>query len=280
MQGQNALEIHGNDHSTGVDPRSVLPHRDGGSADRASVVRLPSQTATESAAFISIIERAARDPSVEIEKFERLMLMKERVDAQQARMAFNEAVALAKGEFGPIVKNRTVDFTSQKGRTNYRHEDFAGIASVVDPILKRHGLSYRFRSAQNGNKLSVTCILSHQQGHAEETSLETAEDHSGNKNATQALGSAATYLQRYTLKLALGLASAHDDDGRAAGGVDTSTITDEQAEQIKEALEASGGQLPRFCAYYKLDKLTDLPAAKFDSAMQAIEASAKKRSVQ
>lgn len=227
-----------------------------------------------------MIERAARDQSVDIEKFERLMLMKERVERQHAIMAFNDAVAKAKGEFGPITKNRSVDYTSQKGRTSYRHEDFAGIAAVVDPVLKRNGLAYRFRSTQNGNKLSVTCILSHVRGHSEETSLEAAEDHSGNKNAIQAIGSATTYLQRYTLKLALGLASAHDDDARAAGGEDTSTITEEQAEQIKEAIDRTGAELGRFCEYYKLQKLTDLPASKFDSAMKAIEASAKKRGVQ
>lgn len=105
-------------------------------------------------------------------------------------------------------------------------------------------------------------------GHSEETSLEAPEDHSGNKNNIQAIGSAATYLQRYTLKLALGLASAHDDDAKLATA--GATITEDQAEQIKAALDETGGQLPRFCAYWKLDKLTDLAADKFNDAMGSI----------
>lgn len=274
MQGHNAVvETHGNDGDRGVDPGGLAHDGRGGGAVGVAI-------ASESAALISMIERAARDASVDIEKFERLMEMKERVERRAAVRAFNDAISAAKGEIGPIVKNRTVDYTSQKGRTNYRHEDFAAVAAAVDPILTRHGLAYRFRSAQNGQRLTVTCIVSHVSGHSEETTLEAAEDHSGNKNAIQAIGSATTYLQRYTLKLALGLASSQDDDGRASGGADTTTITDEQAEQIKEALDRTGADLPRFCAYYKLEKLTDLPSSKFAQAVQAIEASAKKRGVQ
>lgn len=273
MTSNAVVETTGNSHHNGVGAGAVVSHGAGGGATGTPVV-------SESAALISMIERAARDTSVDIEKFERLMLMKERVERQHAIMAFNDAVAKAKGEFGPIAKNREVDYTSPKGRTNYKHEDFAGIAAVVDKVLKQNGLAYRFRSAQNGNKLSVTCILSHVRGHSEETTLEAAEDHSGNKNAIQAIGSATTYLQRYTLKLALGLASSHDDDARAAGGNNTETITEDQAEQIKEAIDRTGAELGRFCAYYKLEKLTDLPVSKFASALQAIEVSAKKRSVQ
>lgn len=226
-------------------------------------------------ALISILERAARDPSVDIDKFERLALMKERMEAQEAKRAFNAAMARAKGRIPPILKNRTVDFTSQKGRTNYRHEDLSEIARTVDPILQEDGLSYRFRSRQDGNRLIVTCIITHALGYSEETELAAPEDHSGNKNAIQAIGSVATYLQRYTLKLALGLASSVDDDGKAAGTA--ATITDEQAEQIKQALEETGGQISRFAEYFKLEKLTDLPADKFEAAMKAIQNSAKRR---
>lgn len=213
-------------------------------------------------AIISMIERAARDPSVDIDKFERLMAMKERADRQSALRAFNEAVAAAKGEIGPIIKNRTVDFTSQKGRTNYRHEDFAAVASAVDPVLTKHGLAYRFRSAQSAGKLTVTCILSHVMGHAEETTLESGEDHSGNKNATQAIGSAATYLQRYTLKLALGLASAHDDDGQKASGV----ITGEQAEELAKLITDTKTDIAKFLEIGGVESLSDIPAAQFQKA--------------
>lgn len=193
----------------------------------------------EAVSFLAMIERAARDPAVDVDKFERLMLMKERVEANTALKAFNRAVALAKGEIPPIIKTCEVDFSTGRGRTQYRFEDFASIARLVDPVLQKYGLTYRFKSQQHGNILRVACVLTHEDGHSEETVLESAEDHSGNKNAIQAIGSAATYLQRYTLKLALGLASARDDDAQAISRIEVSAEPRANVDELMEAGRAA-----------------------------------------
>lgn len=151
-----------------------------------------------------------------IETIEKLMSLQERWEANNARKAFDMAISAAKSEIRPIVKNAEVDFTSNKGRTNYKHETLDGIAQQIDPVLSQHGLSYRFRSKQESGQLHVTCIIAHRDGYSEETTLSGPPDQSGSKNAYQAVGSAATYLQRYTLKLALGLSAAKDDDGQSA----------------------------------------------------------------
>jgi len=155
-----------------------------------------------------------------LEMIERLMTLQERWQSNQARLAFNAALAAARAEIPPIVKNRRVHFKGKDGKadTDYRHEDLSGIAEVVDPILGRHGLSYRFRTdAQVDRPVVVTCVLSHRDGHSEENSLVGPRDGSGNKNPLQQIASAVTYLSRYTLKAALGLSVAEvDDDGQAA----------------------------------------------------------------
>jgi hypothetical protein len=194
--------------------------------------------------ILSMIERASRDPSVDIEKFERLMAMKERLEDRRAKQAFDNAIALAKGEIPPIVKNRQVDFSTGKGRTAYRYEDFSAVASAVDPVLARHGLSYRFRSEQQGNRLRVTCRLSHADGYGEETSLEAANDESGNKNALQSVGSAATYLQRYSLKLALGLAASNDDDDGQA--TSSPTIDADELAFLEQSLRETASDVAKF----------------------------------
>lgn len=151
----------------------------------------------------------------DIEKLEKLMELQERWEKNQARKAFDAAISAAKPKIKPILKNREVDFTSARGRTNYVYEDFAQVAVQVDPVLAEHGLSYRFRSKQEDKLMTLVCVVSHRDGHFEETTLCAANDESGNKNSIQAVGSVATYLQRYTLKLALGLAAAKDDDARS-----------------------------------------------------------------
>lgn len=149
-----------------------------------------------------------------IEMVSKLIDLQERMEKTQGRKAFDIAVSEAKGEIPPIVKGKDVNFN----QTSYSHETLGAIAAVVDPILNKYGLSYRYRAAQHdGGRISVTCVLSHRDGYSEETTLTAGADDSGKKNSIQAIGSTTTYLQRYTLKLALGLATQdRDDDGASS----------------------------------------------------------------
>lgn len=154
-----------------------------------------------------------------LEMVEKLMDLQERHQRNEAVRAFNNAMADAKRDMPLIQKNRKVDFTNKAGeRTLYDYEDLAGILAVVDPILGQHGLSVRFRTRNEANMpIVVTCVISHRDGYSEENTLSGPRDDSGKKNQLQQMGSTITYLQRYTLKAALGLASARDDDGVSGG---------------------------------------------------------------
>jgi len=195
-----------------------------------------------------------------IDVLAKLMDLSERWEANQARKAFDEAISLAKAEIKPILKR-------QKGHTG-KYEDLADIATEVDPILAKHGLSYRYRARQD-EKVHVTCVVSHKAGHAEETPL-SAKPYTGpGRNEIQAIGSALTYLQRYSLKLALGLSATKDDDGKAAG-IAVATITQEQADKLAELIEANGKDRKQFLAFAGVEKLTDIAADKYQDAINAI----------
>lgn len=208
-----------------------------------------------------------------IETLTKLMDLQERWEKNQARKAFDEAMAEAKSEIPVILKNRKVDFTSQKGRTNYRHEDLAEIARTVDPILAKYGLSYRFRTKTDVGSVSVTCIVSHRDGYSEENSLSAGHDQSGNKNSIQAVGSTITYLQRYTLKASLGIAASDDDDGRASGNAvaDNSLINQEQAEVIRKLIDETGTDIARFCNYMNVEAVPDIPLGQYQRAVIMLE---------
>lgn len=226
--------------------------------------RLPVQS--EHSAVLSMIERVARDPSVDIDKMTTLMQWRKDMMAEQKRAEFDEAIAAAKGEIPPIVRNA-------KGHNDKRYADFAAIAVVVDPILSRHGLHYRFRTNQN-DRISVTCILSHKAGHSEETTLSGPADATGNKNAIQAIGSTQTYLQRYTLISMLGLAASNDDDGKASAG--KPTITAEQAAELRKILQANNKDEAKFLKWAKADRIEDIPADQHDACVSAANYKAAK----
>lgn len=225
---------------------------------------VPQSSRMEIITPLTMIDKAISSGSP-VEVLEKLFALQERYEANQARKDFNNAISDAKAEIKPIIKNRKVDFTSQKGRTNYEYEDLAEIARQIDPILAKHGLSYRHRSAQDGGKLSVTCIISHRGGYFEETTLTASDDKSGNKNDIQAIGSTATFLQRYTLKLALGLAATKDDDARTVtvGG----PITDAQVDEIIALADRVGADKAKFCEWLKVPSLADIPQSQFKRAI-------------
>lgn len=206
-----------------------------------------------------------------IEMYREAVQLAKELDAIAARKAFDGAMADAKAKIPRIRKNRLVDFTSPKGRTNYRHEDLGEIAQTVDPILGAHGLSYRYRvSSQPGQPISVTCIISHRAGHAEETTLTSGRDDGPGRNNIQQIGSTLTYLQRYTLKAALGLAVTNDDDGQAAGNGDADKITMEQVEQIIAKCDEVAADKEALCRYFRVEGIADIAARDFDRVIAAL----------
>lgn len=214
---------------------------------------------------MDLLERAVSS-GADLEVVEKMMGLSERWEANQARKAFDEAIAAAKAEITPVARNR-------EGHNQKRYADFAAIASMVDPIISKFGLSYRFRTTQS-DKISVTCVLSHKAGHFEETTLSGPADTTGNKNAIQAIGSTLTYLQRYSLVQALGLAATDDDDGKAAAPVER--ITQQQADDLNDLLEANGKDRAKFLRWAKVSRLEDIPAANLQSCIDAANYKADK----
>jgi hypothetical protein len=261
----------------------TTPRDDGGKGDERSAHSPPKQSelvpaeeahtpppsagAPPSDPILLMIANAARDPAVDIEKFERLMALRERVSQADARRAFYAAMAKAKGEFGPILKTRVVDFehSDGQGRTNYRYEELADIGAVVDPVLSKHGLSYRHKSSQDGAKIKVTCILSHEAGFSEETSLEGVEDKSGKKNPNQSIASTVTYLQRYTLKEALGLGAARDDDG-AGGAPEDPVIEPDDVVYIETLIRDTESNLAIFLETIGAPSIPEMRMSQFKRA--------------
>lgn len=222
---------------------------------------------------MSMIERAV-EKGADVGIIEKLMELAERHDRNLGRRAFDQAIASAKAEFPEIRKNKTVDFSTAKGRTHYRHEDMAEISRAVDPVLSRYGLSYRYRTQQDGRSVTVTCILSHKDGYSEETTLSSAADESGNKNHLQAVGSAATYLQRYTLKMALGLAATEDDDGRRA---DAAKLIDaDQFQVLQDLIEEASADVPKLLKFLGAETLEEMTVTQFSTAVSALRKKAKK----
>jgi len=207
-----------------------------------------------------------------IEKF---MDLRERWEKNEARKSYNEAMAKFKANPPEIDKNKHVKFQTLKGTTEYNHADLFNVTDKISSELSKYGLSASWTTAQGDKAISVTCKISHVKGHHEETTLSSSPDDSGGKNSIQAIGSAVTYLQRYTLLALTGLATREqDNDGKTE---DVKYISDKQKSTIIDmfnSIDLTEIQKANFFKYMGVEKddFDKIKEADFAKAMNTLKA--------
>lgn len=211
--------------------------------------------------------QVALQKGADMPTLERLIALQERMEANDARKAYVVAMSAFKTIPQTIAKNKLVSFTTAKGETHYMHATLDHICEVIGPSMAKNGLSHRWVVDQaEGGMIRVTCMVTHVLGHTESVTLVAGADQSGNKNNIQAVGSTVTYLQRYTLLSALGLATGgEDDDG--AGSEPIQTITTEQVADIRKqiaelTIDEAGAKLyeEKLCKTFKVGSLEEVRA--------------------
>lgn len=226
----------------------------------------------------------ALERGMPMDVIERLMKMKEELDAKEARKAYIAAMANFKKNDIVIEKNKQVGFESRRtgGKTSYKHATLDTVTSAVNKLLGENGLSYEWVPEQEGNMVKVTCIVTHIGGHSERFSLKAPPDDSGQKNGIQMVGSTISYLQRYLLLGALGLATSDmDNDGRGeeldeADSVAEKPIDEAQVANIFRLLEESQSDMAGFCAWLDVPAVEDIKGKDYYRASSALEDEVKK----
>lgn len=180
-----------------------------------AVTKQSSQEVTDySGGLLDVISRAARDPSVDIDKMERLIAMQERVQARDAEIAFSEAFSAMQPDLPAITKGGAI---VHKGQTISEFAEWEDINKAITPVLSANGFSLSFKPAKVDGQVAVTAILRHRLGYKDEATLPLPTDTSGAKNAVQSVGSTLSYGKRYAATLLLNLTTeGEDDDGSAA----------------------------------------------------------------
>jgi hypothetical protein len=206
-----------------------------------------------------------------IETLRELMQLKKEWEADEARKAFVAAMAAFKANPPEIIKDKHVSFTTQKGTTAYDHATLGGVCSAIIKGLAGHGISHRWEVAQQDNRIKVTCVLTHAQGHSESVSLNAGADDSGGKNSIQAIGSAVTYLQRYSLLAATGLAAMDQDDDGKGPEPTGYFISEKQIMDLKALGEEVGVNKSQFLKFMKVDALEKIPASQYSVAIAGLE---------
>jgi hypothetical protein len=181
---------------------------------------------------LSMIQLALQQ-GASVEILRDLFQLKKEVEADEARKAYDMAFAAFKSESIRIVKNIEVTAGPLNGK---KYADLLAVVEALTGKLSAHGLSSSWKITKDDPQwLEVTCTIRHERGHSESVSMGGPPDAGGAKNAIQARASTVTYLQRYTLLAATGMAAGGTDtDGRAP---QKDALPDDKSIPLQEAIK-------------------------------------------
>jgi len=239
----------------------------------------PAEPISETAAMLQIIERAARDPSVDIDKMERLVLMQERMQermfSRQAQLDFETAMAAAQEAMEPVRAD------ANNPQTKSKYASYAALDRAIRPIYTKQGFSLSFDTADGApsGKQRIVCKVA-RSGHREYPHIDMADDGKGAKGGDvmtpiHATGSAIQYGKRYLLGMIFNIAVSKDDDGNAAGGKEPAgdePISKAQLKELRELLEKAGADVAEFCNFGGVASLAEISVRSFPGAIAAATA--------
>ena len=240
------------------------------------------------ASLMDVIARAASDPSVDIDKMERLIAMQERVQANQAKVDFTAAKVTMQPYIPAIDMRGRITIRDKSDQSKIIQETafarFEDIHQAVMPVLTSHGFDLSFRNGLSPDgKVRVTTILSHIGGHSEETYFDLPHDSSGSKNAVQAVGSSTSYAKRYGILSILNIRVAGEDDD-ANTAIPIQPISVKQYDELQKLITSTQSDTERFEQYLagagKIkpdERLEDLPAEHFLFAKDCLMLKAGKK---
>lgn len=214
-----------------------------------------------------------------VEVIERLYAVAKDREALTARAAFHAAMAAFRAEMPHVL--RTVEGAQKATRKGTRtvgmYAPLDSITAVLNPIIARHGLSYRFNREVSDGRDWIVCIVTHAAGHEEASRFPVKDDTTTGRNAIQAIASGESYAKRYALIAVFGITTADpDDDAQAAGGppdngevIDAATaanigaMLDEAPDRVNER--------KRFLAWIGAPTVEKIPAARGAEAVYKLD---------
>ncbi|GAK69332.1 hypothetical protein RRU01S_04_01540 [Agrobacterium rubi TR3 = NBRC 13261] len=220
--------------------------------------------------IIAVIERAATNPDVDIEKMERLLAMQERIMERQAKADFNAAMSDCQAEMQQVLMRH------ENKETKSKHAKIDDVDNVGRPIYTKHGFSLSFSSTETLEGLiHMTCTVRHRAGH--ETTLtksgfrdDTGPKGGATKTKIQGSASTGTYLRRYLTCEAFNIVTTEMVQADNDGNRSVLFISPTQVSILVEKLGGPGERVAEFCKSVGLEGLHEADASEFDKLVARV----------
>lgn len=179
---------------------------------------------------MAMLREALTNPDVNTEKAIAMANLMWRIEDREREAEFNRAKIAAIRDIPAIFKR------GENTHTSTRYAKFEDYHRAVMPVLARHGLTIDFRIGSEGRDITVQPLLRHENGFVEEGGIMRGPPDEGKgRSSIQAVGSASSYLKRYSMRAMLNIVEdGEDDDGQGGAG---RQLNDRQHQLLVEAEE-------------------------------------------
>lgn len=226
---------------------------------------------------LAMIATAARDPSVNVDKMERLLQMRDRAVAQEAEKQFNIAMSRLQSILPRVYRSSKSD----KGK----YADLEAIDIATRDPITAHGFAESYGTAESHipEHYRVTCLLSHVEGFSRPYQADMPISMKGPKGndvmtPVHAFGSAMSYGRRYLKCLIFNIVLTNEDDnGKKTSQADAFTVSNDQIEEIRQLLTATKSNEAKFLEVMKVSAIENILESKFDYVMTVISDTAQRR---
>lgn len=229
--------------------------------------QLPGMPAPTS--LLQVVERASRDPSVDVVKLKELIALARELRRDEAEEAFNDAMRECQKEMRPIAAD------AENPQTRSKYATYKALDKALRPIYTKHGFALSFDEGDSPkpDHIRVLCYVS-RGAYTRTYRRDMPADGKGAKGgavmtATHAAGAAGSYGSRYILKGIFNVAVGEDDrDGNTPGD----TLTEDQVANLTALLTEVGANKESFLRWAKVKDLSEILAKNYQACVKAIEA--------
>jgi len=234
--------------------------------------------------YLDLIREVTGNPELSAEKLKILVDMRVLLEDREAEKAFKVAMLAAQKEV------KALKWDKVNPEKNSRYASYPKIEKMLCPVREKYGFVQSFDSEPSAapDQMIFCCDVTHEAGFTKRYRLPMSTSGLGAKgggvmSGAQAVGNGVSYGMRNIQKMIWNipmLVDKDDTDGNepAPEAINAKQVADLRAlaDEAKKPGEKSADVLKGLCKYLQVDKVENLPASAYQSAVTAL----KKRKAQ
>lgn len=221
--------------------------------------------------FLDVIREVVANPEVPVDKLKAIMDMQFQLEDRHAEKEFDAALIDAQADV------QVLKWDKVNKEKNSRNVSYPKIDKMLRPIRLKHHFtqSWDTEPGTTPDMVMLCCDLIHVGGHKRRYRTPMPIDGSGPKGGgvmtkSQAVNSGTSYGMRNLAKMIWNIPMLVDKED-TDGNENYEKITEKQIADLRALADEVGADIPKFCQYFKIDNIENLPKSLYESAVKAFE---------